>query len=90
MGYRVVYRPIKKIRGSEKQKARRTALTALFFLVFLILVNTCWPQGRDFLREVLFPGDSSVAVMALENLADELKAGEGVWDAVENFCRKAF
>ena len=88
MGYRIQYRPIRKIRAAETRKARRAALTALCFLLFLILVNLFWPEGTAYIREILLPGDVTITTAAMEELAEELKRGEGVLSAVETFFRK--
>lgn len=53
MNYRIQYPPIRKMRGREGFKVRLPALTALCFLLFLVLVQTAWPDGRAYLRSVL-------------------------------------
>lgn len=88
MGYRVDYQPIKKVRGAEKRKSGIPALTALCLLVFLLLVNSCWPRGARVLRSLLLPGDAAVTVAALEDFAVELGAGDSFPGAFENFCRR--
>lgn len=88
MGYRVDYQPVKKVRGAERRRSRVLALTGLCLIVFLILVNSVWPQGMELLRELLIPGDTAVTVAALEDLASELGAGEALSGALENFCRR--
>ena len=87
MGYRVDYQPIRKVRGVQKQKRGIPALAAAFFLLFLLLVNSAWPQGRDALQKLLFSGDMEATSAALEILADELKAGEALDSALQTFCR---
>lgn len=87
MGYRVEYQPVKKVRGVEKRTSRVPALTALFFLLFLLLVNGFWPQGAEILREILIPGDPTVTVAALETFTQELQTGEELSIAFEDFCR---
>lgn len=87
MGYRVDYRPVKKIRNAEKRTVRLPALTMLFFLMFLFLVFSFWPQGGALLRELLIPGDPDVTVMALETFAQDLRAGDALSGAFETFCR---
>lgn len=86
MGYRVEYQPMKKIRNAEKKRVRLPALTALFILLFLLLVNQMWPQGRALLRKALFPGDTAVTTSALDTFADELKAGNAFSTSFRNFC----
>lgn len=88
MGYRVDYQPVKKVRGVEKRTARGPALTALFLLTFLLLVNSTWPRGAEVLRGLLFSGDAAVTAAALDDLAAELRSGEELDSALESFCRK--
>lgn len=87
MSYRVEYEPVKKVRNVEKRVVRVPALTASCLLLFLLLVNGFWSQGREVLREILLPGDAAVTAAALEEFAQELKMGEPLGDAVEGFCR---
>ena len=53
MSYRIHYPSIRKIRGREGLRVRLPALTALCFLLFLVLVQSVWPEGRDFLKSAL-------------------------------------
>lgn len=87
MGYRVEYETVRKVRRMEQKTARLPALTAGAFLLFLILVGSLWPKGKEVLREMLIPGDPAVTVAALEDLAQELETGAELGDALENFCR---
>lgn len=86
MGYRVDYRPIKKIRRAEKRRSGLAAMTALWFLIFLLLTNGLWPRGAEVLQSVLIPGDPEITTAALKSLVEDLKAGEPLADAVESFC----
>lgn len=88
MGYRVDYQPVKKVRGVEERTARAPALTAVCFLLFLLLVNTVWPRGSEVVQGVLFSGNVTVTASALEEMVVELRSGEKLYSAVETFCRK--
>lgn len=88
MGYRVDYQPVKKVRGVEKRRIGVPALTGLFLLLFILLINSVWPRGAEVLRGLLFSGDISVATAALEDMAVELRSGEELSSAVETFCKK--
>lgn len=88
MGYRVEYQQVKKARRGEKRTSRLAALTVLCLFLFLLLVNGFWPRGAEALRDLLLPGDAAVTVAALEDLALELRTGEELSSALENFCRK--
>lgn len=87
MGYRVEYQTVRKVRRMEQKKSGQAALTAVFFVVFLIITTLLWPEGREVLREILLPGDPAVTVAALETLAEELQTGVQLGDALENFCQ---
>lgn len=87
MGYRVEYETVPKVRRMEQRKSGRAALTALFFVIFLLLTTVFWPKGRAVLQELLLPGDPVVTVAALETLAEELQTGTRLGDALENFCQ---
>lgn len=79
MGYRVIYGedPFQK-----KEKRHLPAMTAGFALAFVILVRCFWPQGTAVLREVLLPQANG-----MEQLTEQIRAGEPVGDAVTAFCR---
>lgn len=86
LGYRVEYGSVKKVRGLEKRFSRVSALTALCILLFCILVGTFWPKGRDVLRSLVFPGDPVVTAAAFEDMAEQLREGENLSDALHAFC----
>ncbi len=88
MGYRVEYGSVKKVRGSETRAPRAAAFTALFFLLFLLLVNTFWPQGAEMLRDIVLPGDPAVTAAALEEFTMELKDGAKLSGAFTAFCQR--
>ncbi len=86
MGYRIVYPAAKKIRGVEKQRSRRAALTGLFVLMFLILVCSVWYDGKRVLQGLLFSGNADAVLEALEVAWMELREGERLLSAAEGFC----
>lgn len=87
MGYRVEYQPIKKVRGAERIRSRVLSLTALFFLLFCVLVQCFLPRGAELMKEILIPGEASVTVAALDHFAEELRRGETVQNALLHFCQ---
>ena len=87
MGYRVEYQPIKKTPGALKKTSRAPAMTAVCRRLFLLVVNSIWPRGKEVLRDVLIPGDAAGTMAALEDFALELRAGEELPSAFETFCR---
>ena len=88
MGYRIDYQPVRKIRGVEKRVSTELSLSAIFFALFLLLVNAFWQEGSEVIRGLLFSGDAAVAASALEDFALELRMGETVSSAFVTFCRK--
>lgn len=86
MGYRVDYGPVKKVRGLEKRVSRKSALTALCFLIFCLLVGTLWPEGAEMLRRLVFPGDPAVTAAALEEFTVQLQTGADVKESLQQFC----
>lgn len=91
MSYRVEYSASGIVRKEIKRKnGRILLLTAVCFLIFLLIVGGFWPRGAQALREMLLPGDSAVTAAAWEELTQELHAGAPVGSAVENFCREIF
>lgn len=85
LGYRVEYGTVQKHQHSSR---RAVWMTALCFALFLVFVNVCWPQGREVLREILWPGEPAAAKQALETFIDELRWGNSFTEAAESFCRE--
>lgn len=86
MGYRVEYGPVRKVRNVEKRISGKASMTALCFLVFCLLVGILWPEGREMLRQILFPGDPAVTTAAFNELTSEIRAGTNVTVALQRFC----
>jgi len=85
VSYRIEYTS----EGEHKKMANfgnRIFLTIGFFICFLWMVNTYWPEGRDLLKRILIPGDPEVIMQAAEVFAQELSSGFTVTDAAKNFC----
>lgn len=78
MGYEICY--------EKKPRRGLFRLTAVAFCVFLALVLTCWPRGRQILAGIFFPGNRQVTARALELLAETLGSGAGAMEALEAFC----
>jgi hypothetical protein len=91
MSYRVEYSSSGIKRTQIRQRnGRALLLTAVCFLIFLLIVGGFWPRGAQALRDMLLPGDSAVTAAAWAELTRELHAGAPVGSAVENFCREVF
>lgn len=78
MGYVIHY--------GKQEKRQFGRMTTVAFLIFLLLVCTCWPRGRSILMGLLLPGDRETTLQALALLSGELKSGAGVMEALETFC----
>ena len=87
MSYRIEYQPMKWPGSRERGSLRRAALTGVFFLLYLLLVDAFWPQGRELLRELLIPGDPDVTMEAFGIFAHAIQSGSPFADAAEVFCR---
>ena len=91
MSYRVEYASSGIKRKQIWQRRDRALLvTAVCFLIFLLIAGGFWPRGAQALREILLPGDSAATAAAWAELTRELHAGTPVANAVENFCREVF
>ncbi len=89
MSYRIVYgeEPVCQ-RRKNIRPGRVAAYTVVCFILFCTLTMKLWPSGAEMLQEVLLPGDAAVTRQALVNMADNLRAGEAIGDAVVVFCRE--
>ncbi len=85
MGYHIEYGGVKKVRGLERRTLRLPALTGLFFLLFVFLVTTLWPEGAQLLRETVIPGDPAVAAASFERLKEDLYSGLGMGSSLKLF-----
>ena len=61
-------------------------MSAGFFLLFCLMVYYFWPDGKQFLQELLWPGDAAVNRQAAEVMVQQLRWGEPLADALETFC----
>ena len=50
MAYRIRYLAVRNIRSRVVLRVRLPALTALCFLLFLVLVQFTWPEGAECIR----------------------------------------
>lgn len=75
-----------RTKASRIHRTRLSAMTAGFFLGFLLLTKLFWPDGTSMLRQILLPGNEEVTARAVTVLVEDLRAGEPVGDAVRAFC----
>ena len=57
-----------------------------FFCFFSLLVHTFWPEGREVLVKLLFPGDAKAVWSAFGDFSRELDQGLPLRFAAQNFC----
>lgn len=89
MSYRIVYgEEPARWKPNRLRPGRVAAYTAVCLILFCSLTIKLWPAGAEVLQEVFLPGDAKVTRQALEHMADNLKAGEAIGDAVAVFCRE--
>ena len=86
MGYRVDYKPIKKVRNMEKRITNVPVLTGICLLLFFFLVFSCWPQGMEIVQEMMIPGEPEITLAAMEQFTDLLMDGASIGEALEVFC----
>ena len=89
MAYRVEYRSrIKWEQRTENKESGRYIWAGIFLLLFLILVNLNWPEGRELLFQRVLPGDAHVTWRCIQGLADSLGQGTSLPCAVQEFCNE--
>ncbi len=88
MGYRITYENgiiRKKAVGERRFRWKRWGCGCLGVALAVALML---PQGRLLVRDLLLPGDEDVTAAALEEMVENIRAGEPVGEAVEAFCRE--
>ena len=86
MGYVIQYSDGDCKKSKYSGRSGLPAMTAAFFLAFLLLTKAFWPAGSRILREIFIPGDPEITGGAISNLVDDLRAGEPLKDSVAAFC----
>lgn len=86
MGYRIVYRPAQKKQHAIIQYIRLPILVVISFFLFILLVESMWPDGAALLKKAVVPSGGVVAVSALNHFANELQIGESFLTALAAFC----
>jgi len=84
MSYQIVYGKSNMKQNKKSHLWKGGLIMALLLGAFLGLRYI----GSEGLRlENLLPGDGAVTAAAIRALVDRLRAGEGVLDAIDVFCR---
>ena len=87
MAYRIDYQSVRKLHHMAGNRNRRTALTAVLFLLFLTAVWCFWEEGKTVLQGMLFSGDPDVTAAAMEHFTHQLTDGVSVKAAFIEFCK---
>lgn len=89
MAYRIVYGPMPKMVHPKREGyVRLQLLTAVFLLLFVLLVRQAWPEGTDMLRSILLPGEPGITEQSVQLMLEDIREGEPLGDAVAAFCRQ--
>lgn len=87
MAYEIQYSPQFKKQYPHKKDSHKTGNKMLTIIVIAILILTLLNPGyRSIARELLIPGKADVTVEAAETMAQNLRNGASLKDAVSSFC----
>lgn len=89
MGYRIDYgQPFDQKYPMPSRRSRLPWMVCGALLLFALLTNLYWPEGRAALRDILIPGDPEVTAAAFSGMMEDIRTGEDVTGAVTAFCRE--
>lgn len=87
MGYQIRYDSVGKL--PQKRRRSRTGWLAGFLVIALLACAiTVKTVGLKWVQEVLLPGDPAVTAAALEQMAEDLRAGDSLGEAITAFCEE--
>ena len=87
MSYQIIYSPEKNEKYPAAVPSRKRWGGAVLVVVALLAVFTAFMVGgRSEWKEILLPGDPEVTAQSLEILAEDIRGGESVKEAVAAFC----
>ena len=81
MGYRIRYQPTEKNR--KKNLGFRSMLTVLCFFLFLVLVFSLWPDGKDAVKKGLDFLRPTVMISVMNEIAEIFQNGRNLVSEVE-------
>ena len=87
MGYQIEYPKIGKLPKAQK-KSRTSMIAAILVLVLVAGALTVKTTGLTWVKEELLPGDPAVTAAALEGIAEELRNGGSLRNAIKAFCEE--
>lgn len=86
MGYKIVYGG--QIHPRKKKVSLKKLATAFILLSLVAAAITVKTVGLPWVEQVLLPGDPRLTSQALADLADSIRQGTSLWQALETFCRE--
>ena len=85
MAYRIAYNSVGSV--PEQKKRKWSSIISVILILALVMgALTVKAVGLPWIREVLLPGDPDVTAAALEQVAEDLRCGVPLYDAVKTFC----
>ena len=86
MGYKIQYSTYSDKKFPVGRRRKRKYYIIIAGVLILAILIPVYKSGL--LKDLLVPGDAAVTEAAVEMLADELKEGVPLKDAVATFCRE--
>lgn len=84
MGYKIDYSDTE--RESKNMRVPVRWLTAIGLVLLALMLNICWYAGSGILQSLFLPDEAAVTTAALETMAQELRQGVSVGEALRDFC----
>ena len=89
MAYRIDYgTPIRNTRAELRKNRIFSWITIICVLILVISAIAVKQQGLPWVETYLLPGDPAVTAAALDALAEDLRTGESLTQAISTFCRE--
>ena len=88
MGHRIHYQSENKKDRTLRNYSRLSVLIAACFLVFLLLVEMCWPEGAELIQTKNVFTEEMIPVSALNDLENGLLSGESLVKSWTAFWRE--
>lgn len=86
MAYKIEYGEVAEL---LKPKTKLRQFVIVFLILALVVAAAVIKSvGLPFVREVLLPGDPAVTAMALDALAENIRDGIPIFEALETFCKE--
>lgn len=87
MGYRIAYTNVGQPEAAMPPKAGKQGKVILIICIVLCLAF-CFSPVRRAVATLIFPGMDEAAFLKMEDLANEIRQGKPVGEAVTAFCRE--